>query len=198
VRGVHGERGLAETRGAVHDCDAHRSRTARSLFPDQERAQVRDMGLTASEVANIRRELRRTRPRCGCTTRCRSSAGHRSVGDSRQLARAVPGRRGRRVAGQQLRVQALQLAARIHAKLIRYHLPGLGVRFKCLSPAPRFLKCAHQQRPEPLPQRVIRYQATQLGHHLGRPAARKVRLDAQLGRVEPQLGRALGLGLKQW
>ena len=81
----------------------------------------------------------------------------------------------------------------IHAELIRDHLTRLRVRLKRLGPPPRLLKGPHQQRPQPLPQRMLRHEAAQLGYHLGRPAAGEVRLDAQLGRGEPQLGRPVGV-----
>ena len=100
-------------------------------------------------------------------------------------ADAGHGRR-RRIRREQLRVQPPQLAPRLHAELVGDHLARLGVRLERLGPAARLLERAHQQRPEPFPQRVLRHQAAQLRYHLGRPAAGDVRLDAQLGRVEPR------------
>ena len=144
----------------------------------------------ARRVRRVRARPRRpasdARPspgRAGCPRRRRRGLGGADAGWPR-----------RRVGGEQFRVQPLQLAARIHAKFVRDHLPRLGVHLKRLGPPSRVLKCPHQQRPEPLPQRVLRHQAAQLRHHLRRPAAREVRLDAQLGRGEPQLRRAVWPG----
>ena len=79
----------------------------------------------------------------------------------------------RRVGREQLRVQPLQLGTGIHAELIGDHLPRLAVRLERLGPPPARLKRPHQQRPEPLPQRMLDDEPAQLGYHLGRPAARR-------------------------
>ena len=102
--------------------------------------------------------------------------------------------RRRRVRRQQLRVQPLELASGLDAELLGDRPARQRVRLKRLRPPSGLVERPHQQRPQPLPHRVVPDQAAQLRHHLGRPAAGEVRLDAQLGRVEPELGRPLGGG----
>ena len=120
-------------------------------------------------------------------------SGGRAPRPGRRRRRPGRGRR-RRIRRQQLRVQPLQLAPGLHAELLGDRPARQGVRLERLGPASRLVEGPHQQRPEPLPHGMVPHQAAQLRHHLGRPAAGEVRLDAQLGRVEPELGRPLGGG----
>ena len=90
-------------------------------------------------------------------------------------------------------MEPLQLGAWIDAQFGRDDLLRLRVYRKRLGPAARVLERPHQQQPQPLAYRVLRHQPAQLRHHLRCPVAREVRLEAQLGRGEPQLRGAVGL-----
>lgn len=57
-----------------------------------------------------------------------------------------------------------------------------------LGPAPAPVVSDHQQRVQPLTDRMCRDELQQLDHGLGMPGQAQVRLDPQLARLQPHLG----------
>ena len=113
----------------------------------------------------------------GCAgPEARRGCRHRLPGGDHRLV-AVP--------AQYLLVEALKVNAGVHPQLIGDGGPGLLVDLQRLGLAPGAIQRAHEQGPQPFPERVVGKQPAHLGHHLGVPAARQARLGAQLQRLDP-------------
>jgi hypothetical protein len=224
---VYRERGLAEPAGAGHHRDADRAgMTARTRAREQV-AQAFHLFVAAGEVGDVRGKLRgdrRGRPagrrllsgrRSGLLRvldrgTARLGGLGRLVGLGR-AGRAGPWLSGARrhgagrdhagrhgaVLGQQLGVQLAQLRARVDAELLGDHAAGPAVDLERLGVPARAVQRPHQQQPQPLPQRVVGDQPAQLRDRVQVSTAGELRLDAQLGRVEVDLGEPLGLRLDQ-
>jgi len=120
---------------------------------------------------------------------------------------AQPGRRVRRAGRARVRCRQpriLREHGRLHSAQLRAWLhpdfpdevtagPLKGEQRVALPPAA--VQREHQQRPQPLPQRMLAHQRLQLGGHLGVPAQRQVGLDPGLQRGQahlPQVSRRRG------
>jgi hypothetical protein len=157
---------------------------------------------TARAVAHVIADARHDRPtRCRRTSfaRIRPHANRRAsrIGSGDLLCRLVPGRHSWRIRREQFGVQPLQFTTGIHAKFVRDDLPCLRIRFKRLGSPTCPLQRTHQQRPQPLPQRVFRHQPAQLRDNSCCPAACEIRFHAQFGCLDPQLRHLVSLSLYQ-
>lgn len=77
-------------------------------------------------------------------------------------------------------MQATQLRPGADAQLVGKHPPRALVGLERIRLTAAAVQRQHQQRPIPLPQRILVGQRPQLGHHLGMAAELEVGLDAAL------------------
>lgn len=84
-------------------------------------------------------------------------------------------------------VEPLQAGSGVHAQLGRDRLPGPGVRLQRLGLAARAVQGAHEQPPEPFPQRMVGDQAAQFRRHLVLPPAAEIGLDPEFQRLDAGL-----------
>jgi hypothetical protein len=75
--------------------------------------------------------------------------------------------------------------------------PGLPVNLERLSVPPSAVEGPHEQQPQALPQRMVGDEPAEFRRGLGVAAAGKLRLAAELGGVEAELGQPFGLGFDQ-
>ena len=98
---------------------------------------------------------------------------------------------------QHLLVQLLQLGTGIGTEFVRDHLTGLGVGLQGLGQPARAVEGTHEQRPQPLPERVLGQEAAQFRDHLGLPPAAEIGIDAQLQGGDPGLLQSARRGTHQ-
>ncbi len=84
-------------------------------------------------------------------------------------------------------LEPLQRVARVEAELVDQRDPRSLVGGERVGLAARPVERQDQQLPQALPQGMLPDQRLQLRHDLGRPAERKIRLQTQTERHEPQL-----------
>ncbi len=123
-----------------------------------------------------------------------SSARERRCGGARDSGSGGRGQVERRVVGEDLLVQALELGAGLDADLL--HQPGarLAIGLERLRLPAGAVEGEHALRMQALAQRVRRDERVELGDHLDMAAGLEVGVDRQLGRPQPQLLEAADLG----
>src|SRR5215203_4250987 len=89
-----------------------------------------------------------------------------------------------RVLAEHPALELAQLGARLQAELLVEAAPCLAVDLERLRLAAGGVEGAHQLRAQPLAKRVLGHEGAQLGHDLALAAAREIRLDAILERLE--------------
>ncbi len=172
VGGVQGERGLADAGRPGHHGDQRRPRA----FQVQPPAQRCRLGRAAAEVGQVGRQLGRRSGR----------AGRRGGRCRRQLQR--------RVGGQDLVVQAPQLAAGLDAEVLGQRAAGVVEDGQGFGLPARAVQGEHLQGAHPFPVRVQRGQPGQLRHPVGVLAEAQPDLDTPFEHGQPQLDQALPLG----
>ncbi len=163
MRGVHGERGLADPRGAVDRTD-RRWHAVVHVGP-QQRRELGQLGGTAGEGGHVGRELARY--------------------DGPRSRRPLTGQIERRVRGQHPLVQFADHASRLGAELADQPVTQPPVRRQRLGLPAGTVQREHPVLPQPLAQRVLLDQRAQLDTELGVLAEREPGLHQGLGGGQP-------------
>ena len=90
------------------------------------------------------------------------------------------------------KLHAMKLPAWLHTQFLRQGAAQRLVSGQRLGLPPAPVEGHHAVGPQPLPERMARHQALELGHHLSVPAERKVSLDPGLEGIQLQLLQARG------
>ncbi len=178
VRPVHGQRGLAHSRGPG---DHHHRAGAVRL--GQQRVQLGQFTVPAQEGGGVAGQLRRGRG--GAQVGAGAARGHR----------AARRRRFRRTAGQDDLVQPAQFRSWLHAQFGDQHGARGAVGGQRLGRAAGLVQGAHQQPVQPFPQRVLGEQPGQLAHQAGAPAQGEAQFGVLLQHGQPSLDQPAPLHL---
>ena len=208
VRGVHGQRGLAEAARAGHHRDADRAGIAARARPRQQVGQALHLLVAAGEIGDVGGQLRRaargtsTAAACPRPGRARGVWGTGSPPRSGSPGGASPrdkhsAGRGRGVLGQQFGVKLAQFGAGVDAQLLGDGVSCLSVDLERLGVPPGAVQGAHQQQPQALPQRMVHQQPAQLRDGLVVAAEGEFGRDAQFGGTEAEFREPFGLRLGQ-
>ena len=183
---MHRQGRLADTGGPGDRGDHHRA-TDVAVVAGHQGVQPIQFGSTSDEIRHPVRQLGRCgRPVLGFGFQ---AAGRDTVGGHR--------RRQARVHGQDPLVELLQLGRRLDAEFVDEVLVGVPEGGQGLPLAPGSVQRQHEQATQPLPQRVVGDELTQLADQVLVVTDGQVDLDTFRHHVDPPFGEAVPLGVQE-